>query len=980
MFFTSLSNQPAWTEEEVTMFELMGTDSFTSLLDDQAAGPSGFTQGFPGQVPPFGLHHGSHAAPQASLMVPPSTNVILPTPLKDTNPGSTLGPSRQLDLSHYLPDASTHEQFPEEGASHSKEPLVVGRRSAESNATLDVGFAAVEHTLLELSRSTVILMHQVINLFMNSCGCNASSVNYWNLYFNYFKDKSQQELDRLHQDLLAGGHTPSVTVCKECYTKFKEQYPDTYQDILDMHDEISLLSGLPQTVGQCAQAFQWFQKRVTDILYLASAKFGYVHTTPGATDFFLSRCRADSDTIIGHLKAQVYNSTSLSTIELVFMEQEDDVASSSKVVDSKQPDSKDPDPDDLDLGSDPLEGREDSIKWIKKQITKQVAKFGGKFGTDRTFPWKLMPNALADDNICIKGYPAHKCLLPGESHGVISSAKSKGVASLTQKEVTIIIEALKVKTMYVKKVDVALRGEVLCSERPVIFSEAPLSDYPHSGARYLFINGHMDYNGLSRIKVSGVATKVKKSITLAGKSIMIFDISPPLPSRPFKVVPRPLAREMIEVRSTSPDSLDANDQCQQDSELEYEDVSHGKRKKLKSSGELRASKMCASPIDIFQKTAKTGAQSMETSVLSQLAKKGGALSQVTVGSSSDDQDPPTTTTMCLRDGPSNQPANTKVAKGSHTKLISRHGRDLYTIFSDNDLDMVGNTDTKSQNIAPSSVDGPETSPAGGPGDTLKEGGAALETTTAHLQSPSTSVPVLLGQGISLPVDLSAVPLAGGRGEGGGGGLVSRGALDDGLTGHDLPKSDNLPMDTDHRFDESVHPCESEVSDPREPIHPDSHDHVCPDPRNHVHPDPHNHVCPDPRNHVHPDPCDYVHQDPRDHVRPDPHDHIHPDPCDHTHHDYINAPFSGSHGHLLSNPRGPTHWDAPHPLDHCGPLPNPRECLSQEPHDLCVLGRSTCESSYPPQDYHHLCPHDSFYHRTSNAHDDLPELQETRGSM
>ncbi|KAG1879477.1 hypothetical protein C8R48DRAFT_571805, partial [Suillus tomentosus] len=131
-----------------------------------------------------------------------------------------------------------------------------GRRSAESNATLDAGFAAVEHTLLELSRSTAIPMHQVINLFMKSRGRNASSVNYWNLYSNYFKDKSQQELDRLHQDLPAGGRTPSVTVRKECYAKFKEQYPDTYQDILDMHDEISLLSGLPQTVGQRAQAFQ----------------------------------------------------------------------------------------------------------------------------------------------------------------------------------------------------------------------------------------------------------------------------------------------------------------------------------------------------------------------------------------------------------------------------------------------------------------------------------------------------------------------------------------------------------------------------------------------------------------------------------------------------------------------------------------------------------------------------------------------------
>ncbi|KAG2054501.1 hypothetical protein BDR06DRAFT_1007676 [Suillus hirtellus] len=164
------------------------------------------------------------------------------------------------------------------------------------------------------------------------------------------------------------------------------------------------------------------------------------------------------------------------------------------------------------------------------------------------------------------------------------------------------------------------------------------------------------------------------------------------------------------------------------------------------------------------------------------------------------------------------------------------------------------------------------------------------------------------------------------------------------------------MDTDHRLDESVHPHESEVGDPREPIRPDPHDHVRPDPRDHVRPDP------------------------RDHIRPDPRDHVRPDPHDYAHHDYRNAPFSGSHGRLLPDPRGPTHWDAPHPLDRHSPLPNPHERLSQEPHDLCVLGRSTRESSYPPQDYHHLRPHDSFYHRTGNVHDDLPKLQDTRGSM
>ncbi|KAG1767429.1 hypothetical protein EDD22DRAFT_763625, partial [Suillus occidentalis] len=129
-----------------------------------------------------------------------------------------------------------------------------GHRSAETNATLDAGFAAVDQALLELSRTTGMPMHQVINLFMKSRGRTASSINYWNLYSNYFKDNTKQELGRLGQNLTVGERTPSRR--KECYAKFKEQFPDTYQDILDTHEELASLGALPQTIGQRGQAFQ----------------------------------------------------------------------------------------------------------------------------------------------------------------------------------------------------------------------------------------------------------------------------------------------------------------------------------------------------------------------------------------------------------------------------------------------------------------------------------------------------------------------------------------------------------------------------------------------------------------------------------------------------------------------------------------------------------------------------------------------------
>ncbi|KAG1724199.1 uncharacterized protein EDB91DRAFT_1255335 [Suillus paluster] len=317
------------------------------------------------------------------------------------------------------------------------------------------------------------------------------------------------------------------------------------------------------------------------------------------------------------------------------------------------------------------------------------------------FPWKLMPSTLADNNVCIKGYPAHNCVLPGETHGVTSQSKSKGIASLTQKEVTILVEALKVKTMYVEKVSIMKRAAVSASEIPVIIGEAPPSDYPHAGARRLFIDGHMDYNGPPRLKASAATMKVKKSATSAGKSSMHPEVLIPPPSRPFKIVPRPPAREVIEVRSTSSDSQDEHGRPEPASESEYEDASHGKRKRWKPSGELLASEKSTSPVDLLPKAVKTDSKPSKEKIgpSSQgpiaSPSKGSSSSPLTVESSGNERDAPagtnTNNAKRLRDGPSNKAEDTKghtkaqlAKKGSHPK--GRLGWALRAIYSDAESD------------------------------------------------------------------------------------------------------------------------------------------------------------------------------------------------------------------------------------------------------------------------------------------------------
>ncbi|KAG1722376.1 uncharacterized protein EDB91DRAFT_1063952 [Suillus paluster] len=116
---------------------------------------------------------------------------------------------------------------------------------------------------------------------------------------------------------------PGTAVQRLCYEKFKEAFPNDYQDILSAYSEAHHI-GTASTLNQCLQSFQKLYRRVASLLDSASTRFGFesaivlcgnivnqdaslghVHTTPAAAGFFETRCHANDDTIIGHLKAHV---------------------------------------------------------------------------------------------------------------------------------------------------------------------------------------------------------------------------------------------------------------------------------------------------------------------------------------------------------------------------------------------------------------------------------------------------------------------------------------------------------------------------------------------------------------------------------------------------------------------------------------------------------------------------------------------------
>ncbi|KAI5988602.1 hypothetical protein EDD15DRAFT_2172337, partial [Pisolithus albus] len=108
------------------------------------------------------------------------------------------------------------------------------------------------------------------------------------------------------------------------YELFKKEYSDTWQEILIKFEESTQYTETGKTVAQWQQLFNKSAKRFTQSLVALSkahgieaalvmagsivnqdASLGYAYTTPGAEDFFMERCHADTDAIIGHFKAHI---------------------------------------------------------------------------------------------------------------------------------------------------------------------------------------------------------------------------------------------------------------------------------------------------------------------------------------------------------------------------------------------------------------------------------------------------------------------------------------------------------------------------------------------------------------------------------------------------------------------------------------------------------------------------------------------------
>ncbi|KAG6376926.1 hypothetical protein JVT61DRAFT_958 [Boletus reticuloceps] len=319
--------------------------------------------------------------------------------------------------------------------------------------------------------------------------------NFWNMYQPYHMAHKAQELARLGEEDIVTA-TPMDKMAK-CYKLFREKYPGTYQEILTTWYEAEALDDADKTIAQRAQLFSRLAKKLEqqcsamakshafEVSFVMGgsvvnqdASLGRVFSTEGAEGFFLERCRADTDEIIGHFKAHIFNRASLHSVSDAFEVDDAPEAPTRKNGDDERS-RTDGDPDE----------REDHAR-VRSQC---------KWVSGKLFPWKNFPSKLSKSGFVCHGWPDNVLLL-GEDRQPRPKGGSKGISDLTLTECSSLLAALydtSKQGLHFKLVNADMK-ELICSRKPVILCAAPSSDPPHASARRMFANLTIDRKGLPR--------------------------------------------------------------------------------------------------------------------------------------------------------------------------------------------------------------------------------------------------------------------------------------------------------------------------------------------------------------------------------------------------------------------------------------------------------------------------------------------------
>ncbi|KAG1745420.1 uncharacterized protein EDB91DRAFT_1246290 [Suillus paluster] len=530
------------------------------------------------------------------LMLEAPDHVILPQPSFATMQGQEEAlmqfgdpaPSRHRFLnipSTYVIPPTPAKPVDGEGWSSSSGAAAVGRRSDEMNTAMDEHFELIDGIINQLALKTGFSMQQVLNLFLKSHSHIHNVINHWNVYGQYFKLYRLQELERAGKD---GNMIITSAIQQECYGCFQTAYPDTWQEILETFDEAWTFTWSPVTVRQRSQEFGRLTRKVTSLLDSATVMHGfeaalimcgkvvnqdasisYIHTTPGAEEFWATHCHANEDTMIGHFRSHVYHLASLAVVEDAYGED-----SSSEIkpalkcqiplpqhTDAPQATQVDGEAWEAPNGID-WQMLPDPIQCIKVGITSMFRDLGGHLiAWTGTFPWKLLHSELVRHCYIMRGYP-EDTLMSGEPRATV--ARPKGVSDLDKRE--------------------QQKTHDLDLTTLVVGGEAPPAGSMYNCGRRMLADGTIDCKGLHCLAPSAASTKIVKA-----------------PSRQRKPAQEVISIDMSSKVQASSES-DSEDEYQEEPlegvDSEYDDAIASRKHKVKAARTSHSHKQRAPSSDI----------------------------------------------------------------------------------------------------------------------------------------------------------------------------------------------------------------------------------------------------------------------------------------------------------------------------------------------------------------------------------------------
>ncbi|KAI0363185.1 hypothetical protein BV20DRAFT_1058254 [Pilatotrama ljubarskyi] len=431
-------------------------------------------------------------------------------------------------------------------------PQAVGRISHESLKHLDAAYELVLEKAKEVRQKTGLSIAQIFEHWLAATGSRTQTKpNLWNLYSAYFKENTAKELARLHAKNLHEDRDPVPSPTRSsdsydaiehlededhgssnqghasgtrqlCYKAFQRDYgAEKAKAILETFRQLQGANvGQSQTVAQCRTIFKKHSTKLTDLMNAGEQLHGFsgalllvgssvnsdaglatVHMTKNAEGFFEDKCRADEDTIIGHMRALTRRERPSEGVMKASKS-----AMSTPVVKSKWcAPSPAPSPtksatnagcdsDDEDV----LLDRKERPKYIASRLRTLLDEAGVKGISGSLFPWKSLPSILASNGVLLRNWPEN---VPWPLDSGTSAAKSsKGISSLKSNELVALLTALKDQKHRIKfEAHPGNRIDLIKSRIPVMHGVPPPHTSGYPNGRRLFANGTTDRAGLPRL-------------------------------------------------------------------------------------------------------------------------------------------------------------------------------------------------------------------------------------------------------------------------------------------------------------------------------------------------------------------------------------------------------------------------------------------------------------------------------------------------